>query len=432
MSKDIFSLISQKYLKNNLMLVMLIGLGKAISLIWKSILLKQNIELVGIIEVLLTTLGLLTALTTLAIPAAFARFSLKNRLKILQYKNFALKQIGKIFIIMVLAISLVALTAKAFYQQVFIISSVAFSLLLLTNVIQELFLTYINVEKKFILYGCLKFIAQPLLKIGLLSLVIAQFLQQSVLFNHVIWSIIITTVITTIILKIKTSFFKPVIKKLNIIEQQEFLTYTKFLSGSFLSFIIYGAIDIYLIQYFLGNFYVGIYSAIFMFVNILDLVFSPFLQTFQVYLADKKNIFYKKKFTQKAVIGLLFSGLLIGLPISLLIPSFFEFFLNEKIYLTTTLIFVISKIIHSAVVLIIRHYLDFEGKEQFTFKTMNIALISKTVLGILLISKLGIFGLAISQLITEIVHLLILKTQAAFIFKKDYLKFDQPFSPKNS
>lgn len=431
MIKEVFSLISQKYLKNNLILVAFIGLGKAFSLIWKSILLKQNIELVGTIEVLLTTLGLLTALTTLAIPAAFARFSLKNRLKTFQYKNFALKQIGRIFIVIVLLICLIALTLKAFYQQIFIISLSIFSLLLLANVIQELFLTYINVEKKFILYGFLKFITQPLLRIGLLSLVITGFLNQSALFNHVIWSIIITTIFTAIILKIKTNFFKPTIKKLNKNEQHQFLTYTKFLSGSFLSFIIYGAIDIYLIQYFLGNFYVGIYSAIFMFVNILDLVFSPFLQTFQVYLADKKSLFYKKRFTKKAVSGLLFSGLLVGIPISLLIPSFFEFFLNEKIYLISIVLFVIGKIIHSAVVLLIRHYLDFEGKEQFTFKTMNIALISKIFLGIILISKLGILGLAISQLVTEIIHLLILKSQTIFLFKKDYLKSDQPFSPKN-
>lgn len=431
MLKRFLPLLSKKYLKNNLLLVVFVGLGKIFSFIWKSLLLRESIELVGEIEVLFTTLGLMTAFSVLALPAAFSRFSLKNRKKTIPYKNLALKKSGIIYVLLISIIFLISAAFQNFYQKIFIVPVITFIILLISNLLQEFYLAFLNIEKKFATYGLFKFVFQPGIRFILLFLILLGLISKKFIFDHVIVSIVFPIILLSIVL-IGTKFFRRQKSALSKKEVSRFMSYTTALSGSFVSFIAFGTIDIYLIQYFTGNYYVGIYSAIFMIINILDLLFAPFLQTFQVHLADRKEVKNKEKFAKKTIIGLFISGSAVGLIITTLLPTFSSRFLGiENISTLMILFFVIAKIMHSSLVLISRHYLDFEGEEKFTFKTMNISLILKVILGIILIPKVGLMGAAISQIIVEIVHLWLLKNKARFLTKLSLKEFFQPFSAKN-
>lgn len=408
MYQKITKLLNNRYFQSNLPLIILITLGKAFSFIWKTILLKENIELVGKIEVFLTTLGLVTAITTLGFPATFARFSLRNKDKTAAYQSLALNETKKIFLKTIIAIFLVLIFFKEFYQKIFIIPIFIFLFILFLNLIQEFFLVFLNITRNFNRYGIAKFILQPGLRLIFIVFYTLGLFNKNILFNHIFIAIILSSIITLYFLS-RTNYFQIKKATLSQKESKSFLSYANSLSGSFITFMIYGAIDIYLIEYFSGNFLVGIYSAIFMLINILDLLFNPFLQTFQVHLAEKNGLQEKINFTRKNIISLALFSLLSGLFISILGPIFLTSFFKINNYLLSITIFVIAKIIHSTFVLINRHLLDFEGEEKFTFKTMTISLIIKIILGIIFINLFGLVGLAVSQLVTEIIHYQLLK-----------------------
>jgi O-antigen/teichoic acid export membrane protein len=432
MIKNNLSLFTKKYLKHNFVLVVLISIGKILSFGWKTLLLKESIELVGEIEVLLTTLGLLLSITSLAFPSAFGRFSLINKKRTKEYGKFAFIQTVKIFILISLIILTTSILFSDFYQKIFIIPFISFSLLLFSVVVQEFFLVFLNIKKRFTGYGVSKFILQPGIKIFFLGLILLGVISKRMLLDHVVWSIFLTTLITGLFLIKKINLKKETVS-LQDKEKKGFLSYSRSLSGSLISFIVYGSVDIYLIQYFLGNFSVGIYSAIFMGINAMELLFSPFLQTFQVHLSEKKQQLQKQLFTQRTSYLLIVLGILMGLLIFIVLPPFLKYVLSiENINKFVILFFIIAKIIHSTIVLLLRHYLDFEGEEKFTLKTMGLSLLLKTFLGIILIPRMGLLGLAIAQITAELIHVLLLKRKTSFFFNPNIEELKKPFYTMNS
>jgi O-antigen/teichoic acid export membrane protein len=408
-SKNSFNLLKNRYFKAGATISPILFSGKILSFIWKILLLEKSVELVGKTEVLLTSLGLVTSFVTLALPAAFSRFSLKKATKTVSYFVFSIIQSLKLFSIITLVGLVIIFLLPDSLGELLVVPIHIFLITVLCLAFQEFLLVFLNIKKNFFLYGLSKYFWVPLIKVAaLVAIINKQFTHETVFFQIVI-SFAITTVITllSLLTKVKKiNFFKVSEKnKLTIKEKNNFLSYSTLLNGSLVTYIIYGSIDVYLINYLMGSFFVGIYSAIFMGINLVELTLSPFLQTFQVHLAEKKSTKQKIKFTKKIAILLLKIGFLVSILLTPIILVFVKNIIEINFSLIiTTFNFSLAKVIDTSLVQILRLYLDYQGNQKFTFKTMIYSLLLKAIAGTTLIYFFGLIGLAFASLVTEIKH----------------------------
>ena len=122
MKKNNSSFFKNNYFKLGVGLTSILLSGKALSFLWRILLLQKDIELVGKIEVFLTSLGLVTAFCTMALPAAFSRFSLQKPQKTYAYFFFSLAQSIKLFLFFSTASIIFTLFFPYLSSQVYIIS----------------------------------------------------------------------------------------------------------------------------------------------------------------------------------------------------------------------------------------------------------------------------------------------------------------------
>lgn len=390
------------FLNSGLLVLAFMILGKIFSFFWKMLVLRHNVQILGEIEVILTTLGVATTLTTLALPAALTRFALKEKRQATSYLLTSLSFSAIAFLIVSLLVLLSSSKILTLESEVKNLVSL-FLLAILASATQENSLAYLNSQKKFLLYGLGKHFLVPTIKIVLLGSILLGFLNKGLIISHVLWSTILATLVISLLTFKNISFKKliPLKKK----QKKRFFSYSTFLSASFLSFILYGAADIYFLQFFFGARTVGEFVGLITIVNILDLILLPFLQIFQAHLADKKAN-HKIKFTQNIFISLLIIGLAAGLIIASTGNKILAFVSNNTLNFPLWLIFLFSvwKTIHFSFVLLPRNYLDFFGKEKYTAKTMLISLILKVAIGSILIPTQKITGLLLTNILVDIFH----------------------------
>lgn len=387
--------------------------GKAFSFIWKILLLRYDVSFLGEIELFSTSLGLVITFSTLAFPAALIRFSLLKKTKAKQYFFHALSRGWKSFLIVSIALWLFS-KFGTFLTPNTQLPLLTFLAIVFLSAIHRFSLAYLNGQKRFVEYGLGEYILAPGLKLILLIAILLGFFQKTFLFPHVIWSIILTAMIV-IAFTFKNKN-KQQTKGLTKKEKKDFLSYSTTLSSSFLTFMIYGALDVYLLQYFFNTTVVGLYAGMLTLINLMDLVFLPFLHTFSAHLSEKKSNQSKIVFTANTASMLVKMGLITGIVLSLLglflLPILSKNVLQVSIQLL--LIFTIFKTLHLGVVHVYRHYLDFQGEQAYTAKTMFLSLIVKLLLSLALVGNWNLIGLAVANIITDLFHSYLLLRRVHF------------------
>lgn len=434
MKKNNSSFLKNNYFKLGIGLTSILLSGKALSFLWKILLLQKNVELVGQIEVFLTSLGLVTAFCTMALPSAFSRFSLLTPKKTHAYLIFSLFQSVKLLGLLSIFSILFSFFFPYLSAQVYVVSLGLFLFTLFFSTFNEFLLVFLNIQKKFTLYGLGRYFWMPFLKILGLILIFQHILSENFLFVHVVWASIGAVFFTLISLLYQgklfsLSFLKKNKKRYSLsnLEKKKFLSYSFLLSGSFITYMIYGSLDIYLIRYFMGNFTVGVYAAFFMGVNVLELLFSPFLQTFQIHLAERKKVQEKKTFTRKTALTLFTVGMFLAFFFSFILLFLMRNFISVNASsLIMILTFLVAKVIQSSFVHILRMYLDYQGEQIFTLKTMSTSLGIKVIIGVIATYKWGLLGLALTQYITEHIHSVLLWRKIFLPKKKNLQKVTIP------
>ena len=378
-------------------------LGKAASFLWRMLLLRENVAFLGEIELFSTTLGLAVTFSTLAFPAALIRFSLRNKAKSLSYLVYSFKQVFQAFLVVGGALWIFSKFGTFLTPNTQLPLSI-FLVIVLLSIGHRLALAYANSQKKFTLYGLGEYVFAPGLKLILLLGILLGVFQQTFLFPHVLWSLAIAALITlTLAFRRKIGQSAP---SLSINDQKTFRSYSFFLSGSFLAFMVYSALDIYLLQYFFESTTVGIYVGMLTLINLMDLLFLPFLHTFPAHLAEKKQLAARIVFTTSTAGLLVKIGLLLGLCLAIFGVFFFPVLSGDvlRIPFLVLLAFTIYKTAHYGLVHVYRHYLDFQGEQVFTARTMFASLAVKALFCFLFVPSMGIAGLAAANIITDLLH----------------------------
>jgi len=377
-------------------------LGKAFSFVWRILILRYNVTFLGEIELFSTTLGLATTFATLAFPAALIRFSLQRKTKAWRYVSHAALRSLQAFILVGGGVWLISRFIPLFTLNTQLPLALFLGLVLLIAG-QKLALAFLNSQKKFSLYGLGEYVVGPGLKLILFVGILLGIFQKNFLFPHVIWSMVLAAIISigwVLGQKAKQSM------RLSQLEKKEFLSYSLFLSSSFLAFMVYSALDVYVLQYFFGLITVGIYAGMLTIINLMDLLFLPFLHTFPAHLSERKTRVAKINFTNRTVGVLIKLGLISGLGIAGFGAVFIRLLTGNALNISIWILlaFVLFKILHYGVVHVYRHYLDFQGYQAFTAQTMFVSLVLKGVLCLLLVPSTGLIGLAAANVITDIAH----------------------------
>lgn len=406
--------VTRSYFRSSVFILLAMIAGKAASFFWKIILLRSNVSLLGEIEVFLTTVGLAVTFSTLAFPAAVTRFALRKKSKAFSFFLHGLLQSCLVFLVVSVALWAFSRTGLLFTAHTHI-PFFALVAVVFVSVAQEFSLAFLNSQKKFTLYGIGEYVLTPLLKLGLLLLIFFGVLSKNFLFTHVVWATVIGAVVVGALpfLKRKAS----ISASLTLAEQQTFRSYSLFLTGSFLSFMVYSALDVYFLQYFFNSALVGIYVGMLTLINLLDLLFLPFLHTLPARLSEETTAQKRIVVTKNTTRLLLKWGLLLGAVGTLLSSSLLPIISNHTVEISIGIIgaFMLFKVVDSSLVLVYRHYFDFQGQQDYTAKTMLLSLVVKAVLCLVLVKPWGLAGLAVGNISTDLFHtwLLVRRMRAA-------------------
>jgi O-antigen/teichoic acid export membrane protein len=378
-------------------------LGKAFSFVWRILILRYNVAFLGEIELFSTTLGLATTFATLAFPAALIRFSLRRKAKAWSYFSHAALCSLQALILVGGGVWLISQFIPLFTPNTQLPLALFLGLVLLITG-QKLALAFLNSQKKFTLYGLGEYVIGPGLKLILLIGILLGIFQNNFLFPHVIWSMVLAAFVSIVWVlgqKAKQSV------SLSQLEKKEFLSYSLFLSGSFLAFMVYSALDVYVLQYFFGLITVGLYAGMLTIVNLMDLLFLPFLHTFPVHLAERKTRLAKINFTNRTAGVLIKLGLISGLGIAGFGTVFIRLLTGSALNISIWILLAFApyKILHYGVVHVYRHYLDFQGEQKFTAQTMFLSLGIKLFLCVVLVKPWGLVGLATANIVTDLFHI---------------------------
>lgn len=387
--------------------------GKAASFVWRVLMVRYDLVFLGEVEVFSTTLGLAVTFSTLAFPAALTRFALRQQHLAVGYLVHAFFRLLLMFGLVGVAVGVLARISPLFTPNTQLPIAVFLGLVLVVAS-SKLALGYLNSQKKFTLYGLGEYGLTPVFKLILFLGILGGVWSKAFLFPHVVWSTFIgalMVVLATLWLKRK----QPV-TTLAKTEKKQFLSYSLFLSSSFLTFMVYGALDVYLLQYFFGSAMVGVYAGLLTLINLSDVFFLPFLHTFPAHLADKKTRAKRVQFTEQTGLFLLKLGLVAGVGLAgvgaLLLPIISNNALQTSFWIL--LAFVVYKALHLGLVHVYRHYLDFQGEQAFTARTMAISLVVKSMLCLLWVPPWGIAGLAAANIATDGVHVWLLRRKIRF------------------
>lgn len=378
-------------------------LGKAASFFWKMLVLRLDVSLLGQIEVFLTTLGLATTFSTLALPAAVTRFALLTPTKHQTYWREGVRRSLPAFLVVTAVLFLLTRWGVLMSERATVILPI-FLLLLILSIFQDFSLASLNAQKRFAAYGLGEYVLVPALKLGLLILILLGWLPPSLLFSQVIWALGAAALLISLLPFTRKPSLTPT--AITVAEKNTFWSYSLFLSGSLLTFMLYNALDVYVLRYFFDSTMVGIYVGMLSLINLMDLSFLPFLHTLPARLSERKKAAGRRELTYDITQLLLVCGVVFGTAGTLLSAVLLPLISNYAAVVPISVIalFMLFKTIHSAFVLVYRHYLDFQGEQKFTAQTMGLALVLKAAACLLLVPPFGLAGLAAGNLVADVFH----------------------------
>ncbi len=271
-------------------------------------------------------------------------------------------------------------------------------------IISELLITYLLALQFFKKYALTKYILPSFFRLAALLLFLMAFNNNLGL--HVLLAIIVSCFSTIVLAKFS---IKLLVKPVNLSILFKFLKFSLPVSGAYILFNLYNALDVFLLNLYFDLKMIGYLAAMLMITGILDLIFAPFLNIFLVFLSPYLgNPSAGLKFTLKIILKLLAIGDGIAGIIFIIKSFLISKLLTSEFQAITPLIpyFLLLKVISEAVVAPIRQFLDFYGHVIVTLLLMMMAFIVKLVTAIWLLPIFGLTGVLLSQSSSLMVHLI--------------------------
>lgn len=406
---------TKQYWKNAGIVIISIIIGKSFSFIWKTILARLGPQAIGSTELILSIFTILTMFSVLGFQTSTIRFmSIGMRKK---NNDSTIPLILTAFKITLIISIIIAVMFMVFPNILGILFQKSLMDLHFENyvwalpsfVLIEMILAYFIGKQKTLSYAVGKYVLQPLFRVILLiSFLLVKFPIHSVIPIHVIGVSILTSFV--LFISIAQTVMKNFLKAVSKQSIWKFIKYTLPMSGSLILFTLYGAMDILILSHFTDIQTVGKYAVIVLIAEIPSITFAPFLNMFQSYLA-----FYHKNrktgaiFTGINILLFILAGTIAGLIIYAFRNLIFQiFFTTEYMYYLPYLwILMFIRISDEAIVLPLRHFLDFYGYVRITFFVMAFVLIVKLLTGLLTVPNLGVLGILYMQGVAVFVHIIL-------------------------
>ncbi len=405
---------STEILRSGLLISVCIVIGKALSFFWKTLLFKTDPSLLGLSELILTVATVFSSFSLLGMNTALVRFVSKYRREksdqVAELPAFSLALAIGIFILLSILLTSHLIPPSLFYASDTSLQLSVILSLSLVMTIQEIFLSILLGKKRIFQFGFFKYIVQPFLRFLLLIIFFIFFTSKvAAIPLHLIIAAFLSTLLLSFpirkSLKMKLSKLIPPTPM-----QKEFIKYVIPMSGSFITYVLFTSSDIFFLQRYSTLAVIGTYAILSTISEVLDAVLTPFLNLFHTYLGDythkgaliKRNILFKQ---------FLFFSFVSGFYIFILF--LFRHFILTFYKIDTTQItqilflFLFAKALNSSIVLPLRHFFDFENHVKMTFIFMILVLILKIALLWYFIPTFGLLGIAFTQLITVVSHVIL-------------------------
>jgi O-antigen/teichoic acid export membrane protein len=408
--------IYQQYLKSPSIIFLVILIAKGISLIWRIAIARIGPAALGFTELALQFIAVLSAVSLAGFQTSLTRFS--------SIEYFSGKK-GKAqaYLYLALRYSLtIALAASLFFLffpdiavQLTNQSLPKTALLALVAAVpfaaaSEIISSYLVAVKDNVGFGINKYLSLPLLRLIFLLIFFLLFKQinNDFLIIHLVFAFIGASLVGSLLVWNK-GFAKP--GRLTTGQRRQFVRYTIPMSGSLVLFVAGGFTDAFIITRILPLEDFGIFTAGLVLADSAGLILAPFLNTFQAALAPYHDSMDKGlKHARKIIMIMVMAAAIFSFPLITLrnlvtVGLFGEKYESAGIIL---LILLFSKIIEEALVLPLRHILDFYNQTKATFAAMAGIFLLKIALSFWLVSAAGIEGAAYANLMASGAHALLI------------------------
>lgn len=399
-----------QYLKGSSAVIITLAFGKLVSLVWKIVLARVGPEALGTTEVILTIVTALASFSLLGVHTTLTRFAAiaiqQNRksraMSLLAFTTKACSLLSCIVLIAVYAYPAIL----SFLGQTNQAAIHAYAWLFPFVVASEVVLAYLNAYRNVWGYGAGHYLIPPIIRLGLLlALLSIHWSPLAIVGDHLRFAVILTAVVNI-------AQIIPYLRISRLLSKryvQQFIRYSIPTAGSFLLFSLYGAMDVLLLTKYMSLSTVGYYVAGVAIADATDVIFLPLLTLFHSYLATFYNhITDGVIFTLKSIVTLLMLSVLVAVGIYTQ-KSFLIGLMLGNTYAPIGAyigILLFLKITQSALILPLRHFLDFYGYVGNTFTLMATSLAVKLVLGLVFIPRIGLSGIFLMQAGGILAHLL--------------------------
>lgn len=356
--------------------------GKGISFTWKLILGRLGPETLGATEITLTILYTFQAFSLLGLHMPLMRFTTKrvvsNNKGVDEYFFLTLRAVSLLSIPMIVcAYAFPDVVASWFGKTVGIAKeSLQYVLVVPLLAASELIWTQWVSRKYVSLYAFGKYTLPPIARLLMILVVIFFGTHAHAAISHVAFAGVMVFLVS--VLLSRNIIHKPK----NILSSKrvrEYIRYSMPVTGSFLLFTVYGASDVLFTSRLLGAKSVGLLSVAVLFADAPNIIATPLLNVFQTYLGGYKTmrdalLFGFANIRRLSIVGLCF--ILAGFAV---FPVFIPALMGAEYasVIRVAQLLLIGTVVETAVILPLRHILDYYGHTSITLVLMAIAAVVK-------------------------------------------------------
>ena len=413
------------YWQSGGMILLAVGVGKLISFLWKLLLARSGPQALGTVELALTVFTIVSSFALLGFHTALLRFvsvNSKNAKRSFALVSFTLRIVvafGCLIVALFLSKpEILARVLRSSIQELEFIQNYLWIAPLFA--ISELLWTYFAATKHILLYSSVKYILHPALRLFALIVGLALGIQLRILLLPHLAIAAVGTVTISLWRALRFgSFFG---QSLSLKQAREFLSFSAPMSASFLTFAVYGALDVILLARHWGTEYIGLFAALVVLSDIPDMVLIPLLNILQAYLSDSyTNVQRGLRFVVTNMRLFFGVALVLSLTVYLIRRPLIVYLFGEQYEGIAGFLgwFLIVKIIQSTAVLPLRHFLDFYGHVRLTFFLMILSLGIKFAVGVSTVAAFGLTGIVAAQLSGVAVHLVGCAATTWWVVQKD-------------
>ena len=413
----------ESFWKQSALIVTFVFLGKSVSFIWKVVLARYGPDTLGIVQVSMVALTLLTNFSLLGLQTTVIRFMsmLREQKKsdLAEHVFFFTVRFSFTFVLVFIALTVGFPEQMKSLLHLQFLSDNSIRLLGLSLpafVGIELLTSYLNAHSNIMAYGLGKYLLQPTFRVTFLFVFLIFSLDiQTTISLHILCSSVVSCGVLLIASKLwkKVGSIRTPLKPTL---REEYFRYSIPVAGSFLLFIFYGSIDTFLLSTYGTLSLVGLFSGVLLLIDLTDMFFVPSLNLLYLHLGKfsqtpKQGTQY---ILQKMKIFLCLA-LLVFVGIAVTKAPLTQFILGQEYMETIPFILplLFTKLLEHTIIFPLRHLLDFYGYVKQTLLFMLVSLVSKIAFGIIFTQQYGILGVILAIGLSNLL-LLILCAVATF------------------